>query len=292
MKLFREDYTEEDLILIARRKKLEKQATNRTQYLLRKERAKFNVNRWKSWNREHRERKVKKSDPSHGSLVNLAIKRNKYKKNVMHKEAVFKHFKGLEKQRAELFVEETLNPQTKTILCLIGGSGVGKTLGALHLQYKLGANVICSYTTRPKRSNEIDGRDHYFVDVIPPKDQLLAYVSFGPDSYKYYALKTQVKGPLTVYVIDERGYLDLVKNHGDKYNLYVVRIERKPRLRYAAGVDAKRIGRDRGRKTYEDKIKYNETIYNNGTKAEFFATLEQLYTGLLNMVTKKYGWER
>lgn len=291
MKLFREDYTEEDLILIARRKKLEQQARNRTQYILRKERAKFRVRRWKIWNREHRERKVKKSDMGHGALVHLAIKRNKYKKNVMHKKAVFQHFKKLEKDRAELFVEEALHPQTKTILCLIGGSGVGKTLGALHLQQKLGANVICSYTTRPKRSEEIDGRDHYFVDVVPPKDELLAYVSFGPDSYKYYALKTQVKGPLTVYVIDEKGYLDLIKNHGSKYNLYVVRIERKPRLRYAAGVDAKRINRDRSRKAYEDKIKYDETIDNNGTKAEFFAILEQLYTGLLNEVTKKYGWE-
>lgn len=291
MKLFREDYTEEDLILIARRKKLERQAMNRTQHILSKERARYRVRKLKIWNREHRPKKIKKSDLSHGTLVHMAIKRNKYKKNVMHKEAVFKHFKELEKQRAELLVEENLHPQTKTILCLIGGSGVGKTLGALHLQHKLGANVICSYTTRPKRSNEIDGRDHYFVDVIPPKEELLAYVSFGPDSYKYYALKTQVKGPLTVYVIDEKGYLDLVKNHGDKYNLYVVRIERKPRLRYAAGVDATRIGRDRSRKAYEDKVKYDETIYNNGTKAEFFATLEQLYTGLLNTVTKKYGWE-
>ena len=52
-------------------------------------------------------------------------------------------------------INEYLNPKKDMeklkIMCIIGGSGCGKTLASLHLKYHKDANVICSFTTRPPR---------------------------------------------------------------------------------------------------------------------------------------------
>ena len=52
------------------------------------------------------------------------------------------------------------------IIALIGKSGAGKDtllkrVLAKHPEY----NNLISYTTRPPRSNEVHGRDYYFIDV-------------------------------------------------------------------------------------------------------------------------------
>ena len=51
------------------------------------------------------------------------------------------------------------------LLCLLGKSGVGKStlFNKIICNYDLGVEPIITYTTRPKRDNEIDGMDYNFV---------------------------------------------------------------------------------------------------------------------------------
>lgn len=162
----------------------------------------------------------------------------------------------------------------KKILCIVGESGVGKTLASLHLQNFCGANVICSYTTRPPRNTEVEGREHHFVDIVPPPEELLAFTIFG--HHKYYATRAQVHGPCTVYVIDENGLIDLKERWKDEYEIYSVYITRKKMLRRRRGVDDLRMRRDNLRKTLDLSF-YNYVIENNSTKKCLFDSIEAIY---------------
>lgn len=179
-------------------------------------------------------------------------------------------------------VDRYLNPEkymNNKILCIVGESGAGKTLASLHLQNKLGANVICSFTTRPPRPTEIEGREHHFVNIAPDPNDMLAYANFG--GYDYYALKTQVWGDCTVYVIDEEGLRNLEAEHGDKYRIFSVYITRRWSLRLRAGVKAKRMERDFNR-ILIPLNEYDWIIENNSTKKNLFINIEAIYNEVKN----------
>ena len=94
-----------------------------------------------------------------------------------------------------------------TIFCLVGPSGSGKTTVAKALE-KQGYNVIQSYTTRPRRSEDEWG--HTYVTAIyndkPPwvMENVIAYNEFAGNHY--WATKEQYKGKgKSVYIIDPPG---------------------------------------------------------------------------------------
>lgn len=178
-------------------------------------------------------------------------------------------------RRCSRYVDD--NNVKKKIMCLIGDSGTGKTLASLHLQNKLNANVICSFTTRPPRDTEEEGREHHFVDICPPDDELLAYAEFF--GYKYYALKSQVFGDCTVYVIDEEGLKNLVQMHGDEYDIYSVYILRSYANRVNTNIDEYRMNRDVKRKK-NDLSTYDYVVDNNSTKKCFFQQIEKIYNNI------------
>lgn len=174
------------------------------------------------------------------------------------------------------------NPEKYThnkILCIVGQSGAGKTLSSLHLMNKLGANVICSFTTRPPRETEVEGREHFFINIVPDPNELLAYANFGGS--EYYALKTQVFGPCTVYVVDEQGLLNLKNEHGDEYEIYSVYIKRGWNNRLRSGVPKKRLERDKGRLELPESY-YDWVIENNSTKKQLFVNIESIYEEVKN----------
>lgn len=179
-------------------------------------------------------------------------------------------------------IDEYLNPKTDMdklkILCIVGGSGCGKTLASLHLKYHKDANVICSFTTRPPRETEVEGRDHHFIDIVPDKTELIAYAHFG--GHYYYATKWQVFGPCTVYVIDEKGLDNLRQDFGDVYDIYTVLIKRDKKLRRKVGVSETRIRRDERRNLKDED--YDYVITNNGKKVELFNSIEEIYEEVKN----------
>lgn len=165
------------------------------------------------------------------------------------------------------------------ILCIVGQSGAGKTLCSLHLQNKLGANVICSFTTRPPRATEVEGREHHFINIVPDPNEMLAYAVFS--GYEYYALKTQVHGDCTVYVIDEQGLLNLKQEHGNEYRIFSVYLTRSWMNRKKSGITHGRMERDNNRMTLP-KETYDWTIENNSTKKELFVNIERIYNEVKN----------
>lgn len=292
MNMDNNEYSEEEIRrALARKEKADKQASARIRYALNAVALNKRIRKWRKLNSEAKKRERKRRQQMYrtpltqGARVNAYLRTVKKKAKVMHKEAVYKHLRELEKAKAEQFIEDNLNPRTKTVMCILGASGVGKTLAALHLQAKHGANVVCSYTTRKPRKGEINGRDHYFTDIIPPEDTLLAYTMFG--GHKYYTLKTQITGPVTVYVIDEKGYKDLKKRSDGKYRLYTVFVKRRPMLRKVCGVSEYRMRRDDSRDF--GSVDYDAVVENNGTKGEFFQQMEDIYYKLLEEA-KQYGW--
>lgn len=182
----------------------------------------------------------------------------------------------------QMRVDRFLNPDkymNNKILCIVGESGAGKTLASLHLQNKLDANVICSYTTRPPRPTEVEGREHHFINIVPDPNELLAYANFG--GYEYYALKTQVWGDCTVYVIDEQGLRNLREEHGDEYRIFSVYITRDWSKRRKCGVNPKRMERDSNREKLS-LDEYDWVIKNNSTKKNLFINIEAIYNEIKN----------
>ena len=92
---------------------------------------------------------------------------------------------------------------SKTLFCIVGETGSGKDTVARKLNKKL----VVSYTTRPKRDNEIDGREHYFItdeefDRMEKEEHLIAYTKIG--NIRYGATLERLNGA-EIYVINPDG---------------------------------------------------------------------------------------
>ena len=115
----------------------------------------------------------------------------------------------------------------RKIICIVGPSGSGKTTLANIASKELNIPTLCSYTTRPKRENEINGIDHFFVtkEEMPTKDKMLAYTKFG--DYEYWASIEQIPADKPIiYVIDEKGLMMLMEEWGDRYEIDSILIKR------------------------------------------------------------------
>lgn len=154
------------------------------------------------------------------------------------------------------------------IVCIVGPSGSGKTTLANIASKELKIPTLCSYTTRPKRDNEINGIDHFFVskEEMPTKDKMLAYTKFG--DYEYWASIEQIPidKPI-IYVIDEKGLLMLIEEWGDKYEIVSMLIKRDKKLLIET-VGEERVKRDHSRVKI-DEDSYDAVISNNGSLTEF-----------------------
>ena len=51
----------------------------------------------------------------------------------------------------------------KTLIAIIGRSGSGKDSLKNYIKEKYKLREVVSYTTRPMRDNEVEGREHYFI---------------------------------------------------------------------------------------------------------------------------------
>lgn len=167
-----------------------------------------------------------------------------------------------------------------TILAIVGPSGSGKTSLAEYLKDKLNIPVIVSYTTRPMRDNEINGKDHHFVseDKMPPKEQMLAYTKFG--GHHYWSQHNQVpETGACSYVIDEKGLLKLWELFDSHYNIIPILIKRDVTI-LQRFVSPERLQRDKARVTIEEAA-YKAVIENNGTLEEFQEKAVQIIQTLI-----------
>lgn len=143
------------------------------------------------------------------------------------------------------------------LITITGPSGAGKDTVAWMLSEMTGYKVLCSYTTRPKREDEIDGVEHHFVDKWP-HGKMLAYTQYG--GYEYWTTIDQVTDK-AIYVIDEDGLRALCENFPniEPFKICVSAIEE---LRLRRGVTPERMSRDKQR-TLLPLAFYDAVIFNN-----------------------------
>lgn len=147
------------------------------------------------------------------------------------------------------------------LITITGPSGAGKDTVARMLSEMSGYQVLCSYTTRPKREGEIDGVEHYFVEKCDvPHDKMLAYTQYG--GYEYWVTLDQLTNK-SIYVIDEDGLQVLCKKFPD-IELFKICVSAYESTRLSRGVSRERIGRDKQRKLLPLAF-YDAVIFNNGS---------------------------
>lgn len=149
------------------------------------------------------------------------------------------------------------------LITLTGPSGAGKDTVARMMSEMTDWTVLCSYTTRPMREGEEDGREHYFVErVNVSPTEMLAYTVYG--GYEYWTRLDQVKDT-AIYVIDEVGLVDLKEKHPE-IDVYSIYVNSDILIRLTRGVKLPRIIRDVERFRNAPQVKYDYVIHNNQDK--------------------------
>lgn len=104
----------------------------------------------------------------------------------------------------------------KKIICIMGETASGKDSIAKYISKNFGINQVVSYTTRPKRDSEEDGREHFFISKeemadIKKNQHMFAYTCIQDktktdvDGYEYCTTIEQLKDDVFIYVIDPNG---------------------------------------------------------------------------------------
>lgn len=130
------------------------------------------------------------------------------------------------------------------LITITGPSGAGKDTVARMLSEMTGYNVLCSYTTRPRREDEVNGREHWFVNECMVRPEFrLAYTKYG--GYEYWTSLAQIVHP-SIYVIDENALKEMRENfpHLKVVSIYV---DASEKVRLSRGVGEERIARDKDR---------------------------------------------
>lgn len=121
----------------------------------------------------------------------------------------------------------------KTIFCILGESGSGKdTLVEYTLkEFKLDLKPVLSYTDRPIRQGEQNGKEHVFLSkeemtefLNSNKKDIAAYTQIGETGYRYCAM-TSVIDRSDIYIIDPNGLNEFKERTGNRYNIVAIYID-------------------------------------------------------------------
>lgn len=92
----------------------------------------------------------------------------------------------------------------RVLFCIAGRSGAGKDTLVRAAEKEFGFKSVCSFTDRPIRESEVDGREHYFVS----KEEMTEILAT-----QHVLAKTEING---------RRYCATVESLGDDVKFYII----------------------------------------------------------------------
>ena len=115
----------------------------------------------------------------------------------------------------------------KTIICIVGKTGTGKDTIAKYIKEKHGIGMVCSYTTRPQRACEENGREHYFISkvkmaAICAKEHVIAYTINDKTGIEYCATAESITDKNIVYIINPNGITYLKEHLPEDFKLAIL----------------------------------------------------------------------
>lgn len=159
------------------------------------------------------------------------------------------------------------------IIAIVGEAGVGKDTFARMLSEVTKKPILVSYTTRPMREGEVNGREHIFVSKCKtPWRNMLAHYHYG--GYEYWTELSQVKDS-AIYVVDERTLVELRLD--PRFNVVSILVTRSRMKRMMSGITPERMHRDSERMLSPTYYKYSYIIQNEGTLEDLRETTQKLF---------------
>ena len=161
-------------------------------------------------------------------------------------------------------------------IVISGPGGVGKDTIAKELVNKGIAIYSVSMTTRKKRSNEIDGKDYFFVDINTFENnikdgKILEYTLFNGNYYgtpSEFIFNNLEKGTKVIGVLDIKGVLNVEKIYPEAISIFIMppsfeELEKRIRNR---NTDSEEVIKERleiAKDEIKCKDKYDYVVINN-----------------------------
>lgn len=182
------------------------------------------------------------------------------------------------------------------LFCIVGETASGKDTLVTRLMKEFPDKFkpICSYTTRPIRESETEGKEHYFVsqeefDSIMCLGDIIAYTKIekgNGSGYEYLATYSEIEAGKNIYVIDPNGIKDL-KSRYPELELFTICITAPERERIQRAVTnrgqsvediLKRIENEKEQfMEFRNNHMYNAIIFNpNGEENDAYNKLKEI----------------
>lgn len=126
------------------------------------------------------------------------------------------------------------------LVCIVGESASGKDTVVRYLRKEFNFKEVCSHTTRPMRSGETNGVEHWFDTkeefdkLMEHEDNICAYVKLesknsGVDGYEYCSTLEDIKNA-DMYVIDPTG-IEYMRNKFPDLDIFTIYIHASKKIR-------------------------------------------------------------
>lgn len=179
------------------------------------------------------------------------------------------------------------------IISIVGLTNSGKDSVAKYINEVYNIPMVVSYTTRPKRDYETDGKEHWFVDKakmteLMKRDDVIAYTKNKTTEIEYCAVGGLKPNENLVYIINPEG-IYWFENNGGKAEMYSIYIDADETDIYNRGINrgddkqvlTTRLTSERAEFIeFRDKGHYDYIIHNNKTLEHMYNEVDKVMYSL------------
>lgn len=185
----------------------------------------------------------------------------------------------------------------KKIIVLLGASATGKDTIAMHLSNKYNIPTAISYTTRPKRSGEVEGREYYFIsqeemDKKFENNEVMEFTSYEIQSenrtYVYAStLDELTKDDYVIVILNPHGLHQLQCSPlKDNLTTILLKCKNKERLLRAINRD-ENVNIDEVVDRYKrDKIDFEQNTIKTDYVMDTNKNMEEMFLDIDNIISK------